>query len=110
MLQEPRPNALMIARAPGARGTRNFAKLIRESTRDGAELIEFALDVMRDGACPVSERLRALDWLADRMLGRAPQQIVMDGELTVPSRDLSRLTNEQLEHLQNLLTAVSITQ
>ena len=45
--------------------------MIREETRGGAELVEFALTVLRNGN--VRQRQWAVDWLADRGFGKAVQ-------------------------------------
>lgn len=54
------------------KGFRGVAKLIMEETRDGAELVEYALLVFRDeeGKRMPAQRWEALQWLSDRGLGK----------------------------------------
>jgi hypothetical protein len=57
---------------PGGR-PQSFTALIRESTQDGAEIVQFVLTVFRNGS--VRQRQWAADWLADRGFGRPIQMI-----------------------------------
>lgn len=52
------------------RGFASVAKLIMAETRDGAELVEFALNVFRDPQRTFNERMAAHAWLSDRALGK----------------------------------------
>lgn len=61
----PSPNA-----AGRSRGFAGVARGIMEATRDGAELIEWALTVWRDESRDHRERFEAFQWLSDRGLGR----------------------------------------
>jgi len=57
-----------------------FAALIREQTGDGAELVAFALDVLRGKKrAPMRARLQALAWLADRGWGSVTQSHEISG-------------------------------
>jgi hypothetical protein len=53
-----------------SRGFKGVAKLIATETRDGAELVEWALSVFRDPDRTYSERAAAHQWLSDRYLGK----------------------------------------
>src|SRR5262249_16231815 len=55
------------------RGTREFAELIAHETRNGEEMLEQLLAMMRDPAH--EDHLKAIEVLLDRMLGRAPQTL-----------------------------------
>jgi hypothetical protein len=57
------------------RGSREFAELIAEETRGGAELVEYALKVLRSPKSSTTGKQWAVEFLADRMLGRTPQAI-----------------------------------
>src|SRR5262245_61456119 len=66
-----------------SRGATAMARMIREETRDGAELVEFALAILRgknlDGtpnpmATP-SSRMYAHQWLSDRGFGKRTQDV-----------------------------------
>jgi|SRR6266849_9612211 len=63
------------------RGNREFAELIADETRDGAELIEYALAVLRGekGHEELGDVRWAVEYLTTRMLGRAPQTIELTG-------------------------------
>lgn len=57
---------------PGGR-PKGLRSLIREQTGDGAELVAFALDVLRGKRrAMMRQRLEALYWLADRGFGKSP--------------------------------------
>jgi len=90
---------------PGGRpkGATEMARFIREQTRDGAELVEFALKIWRDPAQNDKSRQWAHEWIADRGFGKPLQAVDMQltGDLTVEQSpiDLSKLTIEQLETL-----------
>ena len=55
------------------RGSRDFAELIAEETRGGAELVEYALKVLRSPKSKTASKQWAVEYLTDRMLGRTPQ-------------------------------------
>lgn len=57
-----------------------MARMIRGETRDGAELVEFALRVWRgevDGMDSEKSRMWAHDWLTDRAIGKPLQSVDM---------------------------------
>jgi len=61
---------------------KSFARLIREETREGAELVEFALEVLRNkNKANIRMRFEAMYWLADRGWGRAVVKIDMEERL-----------------------------
>ncbi len=94
---------------PGGR-PKGFASWIRDETREGAELVEFSLKVLRGKIrASLKERQRARDWLADRGWGKAVQAIELSGPdgSPVQSVDLARLSDEQLEQLRALVSAAS---
>jgi hypothetical protein len=60
---------------PGGRA-KGLASLVREQTRDGAELVEFMLSVLRGKKkAPLRLRMEAAAWLADRGFGRVAQPL-----------------------------------
>jgi hypothetical protein len=76
-----------------------FSEYILANTNEGRELVDYALDLVRDFDAPRGERLRALEFLTERALGKAPLSI--EGEVglrPVQARpDLSRLSDDELE-------------
>lgn len=55
------------------RGFAGVAKQIMTATRDGAELVEWALALWRDVNCSPTLRMQAFEWLSDRGLGKPVQ-------------------------------------
>jgi len=62
------------------RGTRDFAELIAQETRGGAELVEYALKVLRSPKSKPAGKQWAVEFLADRMLGKTPQAIEVSSD------------------------------
>jgi hypothetical protein len=52
-----------------------LAEQIGQETNQGAELVAFALETMRDPETNRSDRLHAHSWLADRLWGKSPQDL-----------------------------------
>jgi hypothetical protein len=68
---------------PGGR-PKGIASLVREQTKDGAELVAFMLSVLRGRKkAPLRLRMEAAAWLADRGFGKALQQM----ELSSPGAE-----------------------
>jgi hypothetical protein len=63
---------------PGGR-PRGLAELVRQETKDGAELVAFMLRILRGRKQPTRYRLEAAAWLADRGFGKALQQMELSG-------------------------------
>lgn len=60
---------------PGGRPKGLMAR-VRAQTRDGTELVDFMLDVLRGKRrAPMRLRMEAAMWLADRGFGKAMQQV-----------------------------------
>lgn len=60
-------------------------RAIRNGTYDGQMLVEFAIKVMQGGYnARMADRLRAMEWLADRGWGKAPQDVRLIGDETKP--------------------------
>lgn len=59
----------------------NLARLIADETRDGAELVEYAVKILRSVDSTESARQYAHDWLSNRGAGKALQ--TLDGDLTI---------------------------
>lgn len=64
---------------PGGR-PKGLAALIRQQTGDGAELVTFALNVLRSRRQDPRLRIQAMEWLADRGFGKAIQSHELMGE------------------------------
>jgi hypothetical protein len=71
------PNA--SGRPPGFKG---LSRKISEQTSEGAELVEFALRVLRDEAAEMRDRLSALVWLGDRGFGKPVQSVELTADIT----------------------------
>ncbi len=73
--------------------------MIMDATRDGAELVEWALGIWRDTSAPIEHRWQAFQWLSDRGMGK-PMAMV-DLHVTEPRTvaDLGRLTEADLEDI-----------
>lgn len=95
---------------------RSLAHYIRDHTRQGEELVDLVLDVMRGHVRGKEDaklmantglRLEAIAWLADRGWGKPPQHLEIDvGENTAQAA-LREYTLEQLELLHQGLAATS---
>jgi hypothetical protein len=98
-------------RPPGRAG---MSRQILGATRDGAEMVEFALDVMRDEARPHRDRWAALEWLADRGAGKSTQALEVDVEVggdlgPLQTLDLREMTDDALQALiAGLSTALAV--
>lgn len=78
------------------KGFAGVSKLIMDSTRDGAELVEFALAVLRDTGSELRDRMAALNWLADRGLGKPLQSLELHARATeAPATNWSAVPIEQ---------------
>ena len=94
-------------RAGRPKGFAGVSRRIMQETRDGDELVEWALSVWRDSSRPYAERAAAHGWLSDRGLGRPVQTTELHATLApgVPEDDepdLSHLSVEQLRELAEL--------
>ena len=82
---------------PGGR-PKGIVSLIRQRTKDGAELVEFMLRVFRGKlkTAGLNQRMEAATWLADRGFGRPVQAIEQSGseEPYDPLRWLSALSRK----------------
>jgi hypothetical protein len=95
---------------PGGRtkAAAHVAKLVREATDDGRELVKTIAAISR-GEIPTmaSERSQtwALEWLADRVFGRAAMSVELSfGDDAPPKRrNYDRLTLQELEQLTELM-------
>lgn len=101
---------------PGASGNptgrpRGFAAIIREETREGAELVAYMLTVLRAPKQPTALRMAAAQWLADRGFGRAVSVVeaTVDVDATVTHLDgvraeiRSRLTPDDADDITRRL-------
>ena len=92
---------------PGGR-PKGLAALVREETKDGAELVAYMLAVLRHPKQPTALRMAAAQWLADRGFGKAvavlEADITVDAQVThrellrahVDEADVERLTRALL--------------
>lgn len=81
---------------PGGR-PKGFARLIREQTNNGADLVAYALEVWQNGK--ERERWEAFQWLSDRGFGKAPSfSPVEDGD-PLELGDVERAIDSYLDEL-----------
>lgn len=59
-----------VGRGGRPRGFGGMVRMIADETGDGAELVTFALGVLRDEEASADRRWAALSWLADRAFGK----------------------------------------
>jgi hypothetical protein len=76
---------------------RTLTDLAREYTE---EAVEALVEVMRDKMAPAAARVAASDKILNRGWGQAPQTIAVTDDRQ--PRDLSGMTDEQLEALETL--------
>lgn len=83
---------------------RTLTDLAREHTEDAVKTL---VEIMRDVQAPAAARVAAADKILNRGWGQAPQTIALtDGR---EPRDLSGMTDEQLEALEALRTLESLS-
>lgn len=64
---------------------KGISALVREQTREGAEVVEFMVAVLRGRRkAPLRLRMEAAAWLADRGFGKAPQPTELSGPEGAP--------------------------
>jgi len=85
------------------RGSRDFAELIAEETRGGAELVEYALKVLRSPKSKAAGKQWAVKYLTERMLGRTPQAT---DEKRNAFAFFQAITPEQIEASQRMMEAL----
>ena len=74
-----RPFPKGVSGNPGGR-PKGLAKRIRAETRDGEELVEVMLSVLRDKTASRRDTMQAATWLADRGFGRPIQTLRAETE------------------------------
>jgi len=100
-------------RAGRPKGFAGVARMIMRETHDGAELVQWALDVWRDPQRAHAERERAHAWLSDRCLGKPLQQaqlLAVIGHANAPSLPIEwdSWSLEQRRHYLDRLRADAI--
>lgn len=82
-------------------GFRGIARKIMAETRDGAELVEWALKVFRNesGEYTHEQRVDARNWLADRGMGRAMQMVDLAAHLDVEIKPPKNMIDDALNKL-----------
>ena len=74
-----RPFPKGVSGNPGGR-PKGLAKRIRAETRDGEELVEVMLGVLRDKTASRRDTMQAATWLADRGFGKPVQTLRAETE------------------------------
>lgn len=112
---------------PGGRkpGALKLAAMLAKETRDGREIVEFVLGVLRgktveepakvdeNGKVVTPEKIKrwsdksrhwAADWASDRLWGKAKQVIELDGGPSAPVANYDALSDEDLANLERIMT------
>lgn len=80
-------NGRFLPGNPGGGRPKGLASLVRERTGDGAELVDFMLDVLRGRKkAPLRLRMEAAQWLADRGFGKVALPLEHSGAEGGPMR------------------------
>jgi len=74
-----------------------LAQKILEHTRNGAEIIEFFLNAMRNAKYSIHHRMKAAEWLANRVWGKPRNNINISGKGVLAA--LYNMSDEELEKL-----------
>lgn len=74
-----------------------LAQRILEATNDGAEIIAFFLNTMRDVKVSMVHRMKAAEWLANRVWGKPRNNINISGKGVLAA--LYNMSDEELEKL-----------
>lgn len=84
------------------KGFAGLAAAIRQQTKDGAELVEWALLVWRDPNVPLNVRWDAFVWLTDRGFGKPLTMIDLNASLAQPKSalDLAVLAQDDLDAIE----------
>ena len=91
---------------PGGRRS-GLAKLVRRSTRNGRELVDFLIAVLRDDEASRRDRLEAAKVLLDRGFGRVPA--TLDPLLALEAAEAAKDQEQTaLEPLRAFLDAVKV--
>lgn len=96
------PGDPRINRSGRPKGFAGVARMIMAETRDGAELVEWALCIWRDERLDIKDRMAAYQWLSDRGLGKPVQmtELAPPGGFTDEMDD--RTDGYTLEELREL--------
>lgn len=107
-----RPFPPGVSGNPGGR-PKGLVRTIREQTRDGAELVEFMLEVFRGQfrRATLKDRIASATWLADRCYGRPlnglsaapPPEMDESAEVEALGKQLEFLTADELREIQAIL-------
>jgi hypothetical protein len=87
---------------PGGR-PRGFVTEIRRQTKNGFELVSFALRVLRNEEAEMRDRAWACTYLTDRGFGKPTQALELDGPAMVPAfvlEDAAQLFDTRMQRLQ----------
>jgi hypothetical protein len=93
---------------PGTSGNpggcpRGFVSEIRRATKNGHELVTFALRVLRDEQAEMRDRGWACSFLADRGFGKPTQAVELEGPAMIPAavlEDARQLFDARMARLQ----------
>jgi hypothetical protein len=103
----------------GNKRRKTFARYVREQTAQGKELVDFALRLLRgekvasvlipqtgefiDAPPPISERVKAMEWLANRGFGKAETP-------DAKAEAMEELTAVSLNEAENEQTGIRATE
>jgi hypothetical protein len=87
---------------PGGR-PRGFVTEIRRQTKNGFELVSFALRVLRNEEAEMRDRAWACTYLTDRGFGKPTQAVELEGPAMIPASvldDAAQLFDTRMQRLQ----------
>jgi hypothetical protein len=106
----PKNNVNLTGGNRGYTGYRGFSDLIKELTRDGEDIANLLVDIVKcnvKGGATTRERLMAAQMLLDRMHGKVPDKVQLTHEAPdKPVIDVSGWTTEQLRQAKALQVAI----
>lgn len=85
------------------RGARGMASAIMLCTRDGQDLIDWALVLWKDVDAPIEWRWKAFEWLSNRGAGAVASTQILNVTQNISSgRALKALSDEEIEKIDNI--------
>jgi hypothetical protein len=86
---------------------KGLAQLVRQETKDGAELVAFMLRILRGRKQPLRYRLEAAAWLADRGFGKVALPLEHSGAEGGPVEVVFSYVNDWRGRAQRLAPAAN---
>lgn len=104
------PKATPITRRGKTRiaGAKKVAELILQATEQGADFVQWALDLWKDTEAPLDWRWKAFEWLTNRGLGTqvTAATLIQIGQTNKSPFDLAAMTDADLERIDAVFREV----